>query len=67
MKLLFTEEVTNEKELEDMLQEKEIPISNYRIGVIALLTDEEERFLLQRRGPKSRDEQFKLEQIGGRR
>lgn len=50
MKLLFTEEVTNEKELEDMLQEKEISISNYHMFLLQnsspvdmLLTEEIEK------------------------
>ena len=37
----------------------------YRCAVIALILDKDGRVLLQRRGPKSRDEVGKLEDIGG--
>ncbi len=65
MKCLFTKDVKDIKELESFIKESKIEIPEYRPAVIALILDKEGRILLQRRGPKSRDEQYKLEDIGG--
>jgi len=64
MELLFKEEVKNEKELGKLLSDKKIDV-NYSTAVIALITDSNGRVLLQRRGPKSRDDNNKLADIGG--
>ncbi len=65
MNCLFTDEVNTPKELTKYLKDHNINIPSYRPAVIALIVDQDNRILLQRRGPKSRDEQFKLEDIGG--
>ena len=65
MHCLFTDEVKTPKELEKYLEEHKIDIPEYRPAVIALIVNDENKILLQRRGPKSRDEQYKLEDIGG--
>lgn len=65
MELIFNKELINEKELSEYLKEKEITIPNYRCAVIALITDVNGQVLLQRRGPKSRDDCNKLADIGG--
>lgn len=66
MELLLKEEIRNKQELEEVLEKKKIDISDYKIGVIAALKDKNNQFLLQRRGPKCRDEIFKLEFISGK-
>lgn len=58
-------EIDNLQDLEIYLEEKKIDLPEYRTAVIALILDKDERILLQRRGPKSRDEVGKLEDIGG--
>jgi len=65
MEFLFQEEVENKKELEQILQQKSIDIPDYCVCVISMLKNTKNECLLQRRGPKSRDEHFKLEEIGG--
>ena len=52
-------------ELETYLKKENIELPEYRTAVIALILDKENNILLQRRGPKSRDEVGKLEDIGG--
>lgn len=61
----FDKEVIDKKDLEEYLESNGIELPVYRCAVIALILDSEERILLQRRGPKSRDEIGKLEDIGG--
>lgn len=61
----FDREIRTLNELENYLVEKNINLPKYRCAVIALILDNEDRILLQRRGPKSRDEFNKLEDIGG--
>lgn len=65
MACLFTDEVNTPKELAKYLKENKIEIPEYRPAVIALIVNKDNEILLQRRGPKSRDEQYKLEDIGG--
>ena len=61
----FDGEIKTLDELENYLIEKNINLPEYRCAVIALIVDKNENILLQRRGPKSRDEFNKLEDIGG--
>lgn len=61
----FDREINNKNEIEEFLKEKKIELPKYRVAVIALILDKDGRILLQRRGPKSRDEFNKLEDIGG--
>ena len=61
----FKNEVKDEKELEVYLKNNDLNIPEYRCAVIALMLDKSGRILLQRRGPKSRDEVGMLEDIGG--
>lgn len=65
MKLLFNQEIQNKEQLKEILFKKNILFDNYNIAVILIATDKNGNILLQRRGPKARDEQFKLENIGG--
>lgn len=58
-------EIIDEIDLKSYLKEKKIQLPDYRVAVIALILDKDGRILLQRRGPKSRDEIGKLEDIGG--
>lgn len=44
---------------------EEFNYENTRYGVIVDIVDEDERILLQKRGPKSRDEQGLYENVGG--
>lgn len=61
----FNREVLDKEDLENYINENNIEIPEYRVAVIALIIDDNGRILLQRRGPKSRDEVGKLEDIGG--
>lgn len=61
----FKREVYDEEDLKKYILENDIDLTEYRSAVIALITDKKGKILLQRRGPKSRDERFKLEDIGG--
>lgn len=65
IKFIFDNEVNNEEELKNYLEENAIRLPEFRTAVIALIIDKDGRLLLQRRGLKSRDEQFMLEDIGG--
>ena len=65
MKVIFTEEVNNNDELNKLLKEKNIKLPDFRTAVIALFVDKDDNIILQRRGVKSRDEHHKLEDIGG--
>ena len=65
MQCLFTDEVTNPIDLAEYLKQHNLDLPEYRPAVIALIVNQNNKILLQRRGPKSRDEQFKLEDIGG--
>lgn len=62
---LFSQEVKNQAELQEIIKKnKEIP-KTYRVAVIVFAYDKSNKLILQRRGPKCRDERFKLEGIGG--
>ncbi len=61
----FDSEINTEEELSNYLLEKNIKLPDYRCAVIALMLDSDGRIILQRRGPKSRDEVGMLEDIGG--
>ena len=61
----FNKEINDENELNKYLSDICLKLPEYRCAVIALILDEDGRILLQRRGPKSRDEFNKLEYIGG--
>lgn len=65
MFIKFNREVADNKDLEIYLKSTGLKLPDYRCAVIALILDKEGRILLQRRGPKSRDEIGKLEDIGG--
>lgn len=65
MFIKFDREIKKLDELEQYLIEKNIKLPEYRCAVIALILDKDNKILLQRRGPKSRDEFNKLEDIGG--
>ena len=65
MFIKFNREVIDTKDLEVYLKSTGLKLPEYRCAVIALILDQEGRILLQRRGPKSRDEVGKLEDIGG--
>lgn len=65
MQLLFIKKIEDKNSLELYINQNNLSLPNYRMAVIALITDKDGRILLQRRGPKSRDENFKLEDIGG--
>ena len=65
MFIKFNREVVNQKDLEEYLVSTGIKLPRYRCAVIALLLDNDGNIILQRRGPKSRDEVGKLEDIGG--
>ena len=65
MFIKFNREVIDNKDLEVYLKGTGLKLPEYRCAVIALILDSEGRILLQRRGPKSRDEVGKLEDIGG--
>lgn len=61
----FNREVIDNGDLFNYLESTGLKLPEYRCAVIALILDKEGRVLLQRRGPKSRDEVGKLEDIGG--
>lgn len=65
MTFVFNDEVFDKFDLENYLVKHDLEIPEYKVAVIALITDEKGSILLQRRGPKSRDEQYMLEDIGG--
>lgn len=64
MKIIIKKETKTETELKNYLNKK-FALSDFRPAVIALITDKEGNILLQRRGPKSRDEANLLADIGG--
>ena len=65
MYIQINNDINNIDELNFYLKENNIKVPEYRPAVIALFVDNNGRILLQRRGPKSRDEVGKLEDIGG--
>lgn len=65
MEVIVTEELLNEYEFDEYLKDNKLVIPNYHYAVIALLTDVNRHVILQRRGPKSRDDSNMLADIGG--
>ena len=65
MELLFKDNVVTREDVNNIIKKNNINVSNYRLAVIVRLEDMEGNIILQRRGPKSRDEHNKLEDIGG--
>ncbi len=65
MKLIADKELKTDEEVVEYFKENDIVLNDYRNAVIALITDNNDRILLQRRGPKSRDEENRLADIGG--
>ena len=63
---LFSKEVKNQKELEDVLKNHDEVADDYEVAVIVYAFDAENRIIFQRRGAGCRDERLKLETIGGR-
>ncbi len=64
MKLVIKVETKNERELRTYLKNN-FNFEDFRPAVIALITDKEGNIILQRRGPKARDDSNKLADIGG--
>lgn len=64
--ILFSNEVKDMKELEDELKENNLELKDYEVAVIVYAFDKENKIIFQRRGMGCRDEQLKLETIGGR-
>lgn len=64
MELLFEEEVNTREELELKLKELNIDLE-YKIGVIGMIVDKNNKILFQRRGPKASGDCFKLSYMGG--
>jgi len=65
MQLIFKDPVVTKNDVKSILSQKKIKLPTYRLAVIVVLEDEQGRIILQRRGPKSRDEFNHLEDIGG--
>lgn len=61
----FDRDIIDNNDLKKYLSDKKIELPEYSTAVIALILDKDENILLQRRGPKSRDEVGMLEDIGG--
>lgn len=62
---LFSHEIRDMNELKEVLKNNKETPENYNVAVIAAVFDKENKLIMQRRGPKCRDERFKLEGIGG--
>lgn len=63
---LFTQEIKDMKELQEILKEKQEIPADYKVAVIVYAFDNENKIIFQRRGLGCRDERFKLETIGGK-
>lgn len=63
---LFTQEIKDRKELEQILKDNNEISKGYEVAVIVYAFDKENKIIFQRRGPGCRDERLKLETIGGR-
>lgn len=63
---LFSQEVKNMKELNELLKNNNDISKEYEVAVIVYAFDKDNKIIFQRRGPACRDERFKLETIGGR-
>ena len=65
MKIL-TQEVRDMKELRETLKDNKEISKDYEVAVILCAFDKDNKIIFQRRGLGCRDEQLKLETIGGR-
>ena len=63
---LFIDEVKNINELNEKLKNNDEISKDYEVAVIVYAFDSENNIIFQRRGLGCRDEQLKLETIGGR-
>lgn len=63
---LFSREVIDINELNEVLKNDKDLLENYEVAVIVYAFDRENKIVFQRRGLGCRDEQLKLETIGGR-
>ena len=64
--ILFSNEVKDKKELDEILINNNQVTKEYEVAVIVYAFDKENKIIFQRRGLGCRDEQLKLETIGGR-
>ena len=65
MELVFRDSVVTCEDVSNVIKNNNISLPDYRLAVIVRLMDKDGNVILQRRGPKSRDEHNKLEDIGG--
>lgn len=63
---LFSQEVKDRNELNEILKNNKEISEKYEVAVIVCAFDEENKIIFQRRGLECRDERLKLETIGGR-
>lgn len=63
---LFSEEINNMNELNEVLKTNNNISKEYEVAVIVYAFDKDNKIIFQRRGPGCRDERLKLETIGGR-
>lgn len=63
---LFSQEVKNMKELNELLKNNNDISKEYEVAVIVYAFDKDNKIVFQRRGSGCRDERLKLETIGGR-
>lgn len=63
---LFSKEVKDMNELNEVLKDNNEITKEYEVAVIIYAFDKENKIIFQRRGLGCRDEQLKLETIGGR-
>lgn len=63
---LFSKEVKDINELNEVLKDNNEITKEYEVAVIIYAFDKENKIIFQRRGLGCRDEQLKLETIGGR-
>lgn len=63
---LFSKEVKDMNELNEVLKDNKDISKEYEVAVIVYAFDSENKIVFQRRGLGCRDEQLKLETIGGR-
>lgn len=64
IKFLFKDKVSTREELESKLIELGIDME-YKLGVIGMIIDKDNKVLLQRRGPKASSDYNKLSDMGG--
>ena len=64
IKLLFKDEVNTREELESKLKEINFDLE-YKLGVIGMIIDKNNRIVLQRRGPEASGDVNRLSDMGG--